>query len=133
MAIRHFSVFATNTYRIGNKYNFCNCGRGFTADYMKIIKSLVLIYENHSAVLLRRIDLNVIGEPEHEIVSRYPVRCNNTHCDCCDLALLTHHTVSWSLFITTSLYGFFAFHSPTYNAKHITSLGREKFAQFCTF
>ena len=26
-------------------------------------------------------DLNVIGEPEHEIVSRYQVRCNNTHCD----------------------------------------------------
>ena len=45
MAIRHI---ATNTYRVGNKYNFC-CG--FTADYMKIIKSLVLIYENQSAAL----------------------------------------------------------------------------------
>ena len=51
MAIRHIGVFATNTYRVGNKYNFCWCGWGFTADYMKIIKSLVLIYENQSAAL----------------------------------------------------------------------------------
>ena len=56
-----------------------------------------------------RNDLNVIGDPEHEIVWRYEVRCDNTHCDCSDLALVTHHCVSWSLFITTSLYGFLPF------------------------